>query len=90
MHWNQREIWRCYAAHFEDDKVIPDAKDWLIGKDPNAGKDWGQEEKGMTEDEMIGWHYRLNGNEFEQTLGDNEYKEALSAAVHGVTELDKT
>ena len=43
----------------------PDAKNWLIWKDPNAGKDWGQEEKGMTEDEMVGWHYWLNGHEFE-------------------------
>ena len=43
----------------------PDAKSWLVGKDPDAGRDWGQEEKGMTEDEMAGWHHRLNGHEFE-------------------------
>ena len=43
----------------------PHAKSWLIGKDPDAGRDWGQEEKGQTEDEMAGWHYRLNGHEFE-------------------------
>ena len=43
----------------------PDTKSWVILKDPDAGKDWGQEEKGMTEDEMIGWHYRLNRHEFE-------------------------
>ena len=43
----------------------PHAKSWLIGKDPDAGKDWGQEEKGMTEDEMAGWHHQLNGHEFE-------------------------
>ena len=42
-----------------------DAKNWLIRKDPDAGKDWKQEEKGMTEDEMVGWHHRLNGLEFE-------------------------
>ena len=42
----------------------PDAKNWLIRKDPDAGKDWGQEEKGMTEDEMVGWHHRLDGHEF--------------------------
>ena len=42
----------------------PDAKSWLIWKDPYAGKDWGQEEKGTTEDEMAGWHHRLNGHEF--------------------------
>ena len=43
----------------------PDAKSWLIWKDPDAGKDWEQEEKGMTEDEMVGWHHRLNVHEFE-------------------------
>ena len=42
----------------------PVAKSWLIGKDPDAGKNWGQEEKGMTEDEMVGWHHWLNGHEF--------------------------
>ena len=43
----------------------PDAKNWLTGKDPDAGKDWRQEEKGMAEDEMVGWHHRLNGHAFE-------------------------
>ena len=43
---------------------LPDAKSWLIWKDPDAGKDWRWEEKGMTEDEMIGWHHRLSGHEF--------------------------
>ena len=47
----------------------PDAKNWLIGKDPDAGKDWRQEEKGMTEDEMVGWHHRLDRHEFEQAPG---------------------
>ena len=42
----------------------PDAKSWLIGKDSDAGRDWGQEEKGMTEDETVGWHHQLNGHEF--------------------------
>ena len=50
----------------------PDAKSQFIGKDPDAGKDWGQEEKGTTEDEMVGWHHRHNGYEFEQTAGDTE------------------
>ena len=44
---------------------LPDAKNWLTGKDPDAGKDWRQEEKGMTEDEMVGWYHRLDGHEFE-------------------------
>ena len=43
----------------------PHAKSWLTGKDPDAGRDWGQEQKGMTEVEMAGWHYRLDGHEFE-------------------------
>ena len=43
----------------------PDAKSWLIWKDPDAGKDWRQEEKGTTEDKIVGWHHRLNGHEFE-------------------------
>ena len=56
---------------------LPDAKSQLIGKDPDAEKDWGQEEKGATEDEVIGWHHWLNGHEFEQTLGDSEEKGSL-------------
>ena len=47
----------------------PDLKSWLIGKDPDAGKDWRWEEKRMTEDEMVGWHYELYGHEFEQVPG---------------------
>ena len=47
----------------------PDAKSWLIGKDPDAGKDWGQEEKGTTEHEMVGWHHWLNGHGFGRTPG---------------------
>ena len=50
----------------------PDAKSQLIEKDPDAGKDWRQEEKGATEDEMVGWHHLLNGQEFGQTLKDTE------------------
>ena len=52
----------------------PDVKNWLIGKDPDAGKDWRQEEKGTTEDEMVGWHHRLSGHEFEQApwVGDGQ------------------
>ena len=50
----------------------PDVKSWLIWKDPDAGKDWGQEEKGVTEDEMVEWYHQLNGHEFEQSSGDNK------------------
>ena len=55
----------------------PDAKRWLLGKDPDAGKDWGQEEKGTVENEMVGWHHWLNRHEFEQTLGDGEGQRSL-------------
>ena len=63
----------------------PDGKSWLIGKDPGASIDRKKEEKGMTEDEMIGWHHRLNGHEFEQAPWDAEDKEAWCAAADGVT-----
>ena len=61
----------------------PDRNSHLIGKDPDAGKDRRQEEKGAAEDEMVGWHHPLNGNEFEQT-GRLEDREAWRAAVHGI------
>ena len=63
---------------------------WLIGKDPDAGKDWGQE-KGATEDEMVGWHHWLNGHVFEQTLGDIEGQGSLECyCPSGWKELDMT
>ena len=55
----------------------PHAKSWFIGKDPDAGKDWGQKEKGMTEDEMAGWHHRLNGHGFGWTPGAGDGQEGL-------------
>ena len=58
-----------------------------IGKDPDAGKDWRQEEKGTIEDEVVGWHHWLNGHEFEQTLGDGKGQEIWRAAVHGVAKI---
>ena len=61
-----------------------DAKTWLIRKDPDARKDWRQEEKGLTEDEMVGWHYWLNGHEFEQNPEMVKDREAWHAVVHGV------
>ena len=62
----------------------PDAKSRLTGKDPDARKDWGQEEKMATEDEMVGWHHQVNGRESEQTLEDSDVQETWRAAVHGV------
>ena len=55
----------------------PDSKSWLIGKDTDAGKDWGQEEKGMTEDEVVGWHHWHNGHELGWTLGVGDGQEGL-------------
>ena len=65
--WNRSWI---FIGRTDIEAEIPilwpqDAKNWLIGKDPDAGKDWRQEKKGTTEDEMVGWHHRLNGHEFE-------------------------
>ena len=63
----------------------PDGKNWLIGKDPDAGKDWRWEEKGTTEDEMVGWHHRFNGHQFERTPRHCLDREAWRAVLHGVT-----
>ena len=69
----------------------PDEKCRPTGKDPSAGKDWGQEEKGPTEVEMGGWHHRLNGHEFEQTMGDSEGQGSLGCcSPWGHNELDRT
>ena len=59
----------------------------LMQRDPDAGKDRRQKEKRAAEDEMVGWHHRLNGHEFEQTLRDSEGQEACRAAVHGVAKI---
>ena len=56
---------------------LPDSNSQLIGKDPDSGKDWGQEEKGATEDEMVGWHHWLSGHEFEQTPGESKGQGSL-------------
>ena len=56
----------------------PHVTSWLIGKDPDAGKDWGQEEKGATEDEMVGWHHRLNGHGFGWTPGVSDGQGGLA------------
>ena len=56
----------------------PDVKNWLIWKDPDAGKDWRQEGKGMTENEIVGWHHQLNGHEFEQAPGVGDGQGSLA------------
>ena len=64
---------------------------WLIGKDPDAGKDWGQEKKGTTEDEMVGWHHRLNGHGFGWTPGVGDGQGGLACwGLWGCKELDTT
>ena len=69
----------------------PNAKNWLIWKDPDAGKDWVQEEKKMTEDEMVGWHHQLSGHEFERAPGFGDGQESLvCCSPWGHKELDMT
>ena len=70
----------------------PDAKNWLTGKDPDAGKDWRQEEKEIKEDEMVGWHPQLNRREFEQALGVGDGSGSLlqSMGLQGVRAIELT
>ena len=69
----------------------PDAKNWLTGKDPGVGKDWRQKEKGTTEDEMVGWHHRLNGHEVEQAPGVGDRQGSLACcSPWGCKESDMT
>ena len=69
----------------------PDLKNWLIGKNPDAGKDWKQEEKGTTEDEIIAWHHQLDGHEFEQAQGvGNGQGSLMCCSPWGRKELDMT
>ena len=70
---------------------LPDVKSWLNGKDPDAGKDCRQEEKGMTKDEMVGWHHQLNGHEFEQAPGVGDRQGGLACcSPWGRKESDTT
>ena len=64
--------WKDWCWCWSSNIWLPDMKSWPTGKDPDAGKDWGQKKKGATENEIVGWHHQLNGHEFEQTLGDRE------------------
>ena len=70
---------------------LPDGKSWLTGKDLDAGKDWGQEEKRMREDEMVGWHHWLDGHEFEQAQGVVDGQGSLACcSPWGHKESDRT
>ena len=69
----------------------PDVRSWVTGKDSDAGRDWGQEDKGTTEDEMAGWHHRLNGHEFEWTPGVGDGQGGLACCDSwSLKELDMT
>ena len=75
-------------AEAEDPIFCPfDVKSWLTGNDRDAGKDWEQEEKRVTEDEMVGWHHRLNGHEFEQLWEMVKDREAWCDAIHGLQKV---
>ena len=80
VHPKENQLWIFIGRTDADAEApilwLPDMKSQLIGEDPDAGKDWGQE-KGMTENEMAGWHHQLNGCQFEQSLGDGEEQESL-------------
>ena len=73
VHPKGNQSWISFGwSHAEAETPIlwpPDVKNWLTEKDPDAGKDWRQEKKGATKEEMVGWHHRLNGHEVEQTPG---------------------
>ena len=77
--WNQSWIFIRRTDAEAESPILgpPDAKNWLTGKDPDAGKDWRWEEKGATEDDMVGWHDRLDGHEFEWTLGVGDGQRSL-------------
>ena len=77
--------WKNWCWSWNSNIWPPHVKSWLIGKDPDAGRDWGQEKKETTEDEMAGWHHRLDGHEFEWTPGVAMDREAWHAAIHGIT-----
>ena len=93
-HGHVMQIYNCVKTDVDAETPIlwpPHAKIWLIGKDPKAGKDWGQEEKGTTEDEMAGWHHQLDGLGFRETLGGSDGQGGLACYDSwGHKELDTT
>ena len=93
VHPNGNQSW-IFIGRTDDEAPIPwlpDVKNWLIGKDPDVGKDWRWEENGMTEDEMVGWHHRLDGHEFEQDPGVGDGQGSLACySPWGCKESDKT
>ena len=87
---NGNQLWIFIRRTDAEAEAPPDVKSRLIGKDPDAGEDWRPEEKGTTEDEMVGWHHRLNGHEFEYTPGVGDGQGGLEcSSPWGHKELDK-
>ena len=82
VHPKRNQFWIFIGRTDAEAKPL-DAKNWLIWKDPNAGKDWRREETGMTEDEMVGWHHRLDGPKFEQALGVGHGQGSLACCSPG-------
>ena len=95
VHPKVNQSW-IFIGRMDAEAEIPvlwpsDVKNWLICKDPDAGQDWRQEEKGTTEDEMVGWHHWLNEHEFEQALGAGDGQGSLACcSLWGHKESDKT
>ena len=89
VHPKGEQSWICIGRTDAEAETpilwLPDAKNWLIWKYPDTGKDRRKEGKGTTEDEMVGWHHRLNGSEFEQAQELLLDREARCAVVHGAT-----
>ena len=82
----RRLLWVPWTARRSNQSILKEInpeylKSWLTGKDPEAGKDWKQEEKGMTEGEMVGWHHQVNGHEFEQAPGDSEGQGSMVCCI---------
>ena len=87
------QLWRFIGRTDAEASTLwpPDVKSWLIGKDPDAEKDWRQKDKGAAEDEIVGQHHWINEHEFEQTKGDGEGQGNLACcSPRGCKELDMT
>ena len=83
--------WKDWCWSWSSSTLPPDAKIWLIGKDLDAGKEWRQEEKGTTENEMVDWHHQLNGHKFEQSPGNSEGQGSLACcSPWGLKQSDTT
>ena len=91
VHPKGNQFWVFIGRTHVEAETPPDVESWLIWKDPDAGKDWGQEEKGTTEDEMVGWHHWLNGHGFGWTPGVGDGQGGLACCSSwGYKESDMT